>query len=302
MRPHSARDMPSRLIIGLLLGLGAAIIWGGHAVVARLALNGQGFHVLDLGATRYIPTGIILAPIAWRIRHRLRELGPWRMLLLVAMGGVGNQLTFVSGLQWAPASHGGTISPMIGPVVAAIAGWVLLGERPTRGRIMALGVMVAGVLLIGWEGLASDRPDVWKGDLLLLVAGATWGVFGALLRLWQLPAIPAASAVAVASAILVTPPWIALAAQDFLALPWQLQLWMTLAQGLMLGILAMGMFARSLDLLGPTRASTISVFVPVSALLLAWLILDETMGPLQLIGATIAVSGMLAAVLFTGRR
>ena len=294
--------MPSRLIIGLLLGLGASVIWGGHAVVARLALNGQGFHVLDLGATRYLPCAIILAPIAWRIRHRLRELGPWRILLLVAMGGVGNQLTFVSGLQWAPASHGGTISPMTAPVVAAIAGWILLDEKPTRGRLAALATMILGVLMIGWEGLATDRPDVWKGDLLLIAAGGTWGVFGALLRLWQLPAIPAASAVAVASAILVAPPWLAFAASDFLALPVSLQLWMILAQGVLLGILAMGMFARSLDLLGPTRASTLSVFVPVSALLLAWGVLGETMGPLQLAGAAIAVSGMLTAVLFTGRR
>lgn len=294
--------MPSRLIIGLLLGLGASVIWGGHAVVARMALNGQGFHVLDMGATRYLPCAILLAPIAWSIRHKLLQLGPWRVLLLVAMGGVGNQLTFVSGLQWAPASHGGTISPMIAPVVAAVAGWALLGEKPTAGRIAALCTMILGVLMIGWDGLASDRPDVWKGDLLLLLAGATWGVFGALLRLWQLPAIPAASAIAVISAILVAPPWLAFAAADFIALPWRLQLWMVLAQGLMLGILAMGMFARSLDLLGPTRASTISVFVPVSALILAWAVLGETMGLLQLLGATVAVCGMLAAVLVTGRR
>ncbi len=294
--------MPSRLVIGLLLGLGASIIWGGHAVVARMALNGQGFHLLDLGAMRYIPTGILLAPIAWRIRHRLLELGLWRVLALVTMGGVGNQLTFVGALQWAPAAHGGTIAPMTAPVVAAFAGWALLGERPTRGRVLALLVMLSGVLMIGWEGLATDRADVWKGDLMLVAAGGTWGVFGALLRLWQLPAIPAASAVAVVSALIVTPPWLAVAAGDFIALPWQLQLWMLFAQGIMLGILAMGMFARSLDLLGPTRAATLSVFVPVTGLLLAALVLGETMGAMQLLGAMVAVSGMLVAVLFTGRR
>jgi drug/metabolite transporter (DMT)-like permease len=42
--------------------------------------------------------------------------------------------------------------------------------------------------------------------------------------------------------------------------------------------------------------------VPVTALLLAALVLHEPISLLQGMGATLAVGGMLAAVLFTGRR
>jgi drug/metabolite transporter (DMT)-like permease len=61
-------------------------------------------------------------------------------------------------------------------------------------------------------------------------------------------------------------------------------------------------FARAVELLGATRAATLSVMVPVVALLLAGLWLREPLSLLQILGAGLAVAGMLAAVLFTGRK
>ena len=294
--------MNPKILAGLAFGIGASIIWGGHAVVARLALAGQGFHPLDLAACRFIPGGLLLGHLAWRARARLREVGLLKLLVLTACGGLGNFLVFVSALVWAPASHGGTIAPMTAPVAGALAGWLLLAEQPTRGRLLALATMLAGVLCIGWDGLASDAPDVWKGDLLLLCAGGSWGFFGALLRRWQVPAVPAAGAVAVISGLLVLPLWLAGPAAHFVTLPWSSQLWMLVAQGLLLGVAAMLMFTRSVELLGPTRASTLAVVVPITALLLAAVVLGEALTALKVLGAGLALAGMLGAVLLTGRR
>ncbi len=294
--------MNPKILAGLALGMAASVIWGGHAVVARLALSGQGFHPLDLAACRFIPGALMLGHLAWGARVRLREVGLWKLLVLTAVGGLGNFMVFVGALVWAPASHGGTIAPMTAPVAGAFAGWLLLAEKPTNGRLAALVVMLAGVLCIGWDGLASDAPGVWKGDLLLLMAGGSWGFFGALLRRWQVPAFPVTGAIAIISAVLVTPLWLAGPAVHFVALPWQSQLWMIFAQGVMLGVLAMLLFTRSVELLGPTRASTLAVVVPITALLLAAFILGEPLTPLKLLGAGLALAGMLGAVTLTGSR
>ncbi|WP_368419340.1 DMT family transporter [Rhodovarius sp.] len=294
--------MNPKILAGLAFGMAASIIWGGHAVVARLALAGQGFHLLDLAACRFIPGALLLGHLAWGARARLREVGLAKLLVLTAVGGLGNFMVFVGAMIWAPASHGGTVAPMTAPVAGALAGWLLLAEKPTSGRLAALGVMLAGVLCIGWDGLASDSPGVWKGDVLLLLAGGSWGFFGALLRRWQVPAFPAAGAIAVVSAVLVTPLWLAGPAVEFVALPWASQLWMIFAQGVMLGVLAMLLFTRSVELLGPTRASTLSVVVPITALLLAAMVLGEALTPLKLLGAGLALAGMLGAVTLTGRR
>jgi drug/metabolite transporter (DMT)-like permease len=290
-----------RLVVGLAMGAIASVIWGGHAVVARLALTGQGFTVLDMLFCRYFPAALLLAPLAWRERATLRSLGLRKLLLLTLFGGCGNLLLFATALHYAPASHGGTIAPMTGPVVGAIAAWWLLNERPTPGRIAALAAMLAGVLLIGWDGLGLD-PGAWRGDILLVGAGGTWGVFTVLLRRWQVAAIPTTAAVSLTSLPFVLPPFLVLRAEEFLQLPTGLVLWMVVAQGIILGGASMLLFARSVEMLGATRAATLSVLVPVTGLTAAWLVLGEPIGWMKAAGATLAVSAMLVAVLFTGRK
>jgi drug/metabolite transporter (DMT)-like permease len=72
--------MNPKILAGLALGMASSVIWGGHAVVARLALAGQGFHPLDLAACRFIPGALLLGHLAWGARVRLREVGLAKLL------------------------------------------------------------------------------------------------------------------------------------------------------------------------------------------------------------------------------
>ncbi|MBP0465491.1 DMT family transporter [Roseomonas sp. PWR1] len=294
--------MNPKIALGLALGVASSVIWGGHAVVARPALAGQGFHPLDLAAFRYAPAALILAPLAWAARDALARIGWKRMVVLALFGGAPNLLLFLWALVYAPASHGGTIAPMTVPIAGALLAIPMIGERPSRGRGLALLVMAAGVLMIGWDGVAGAHPGAWRGDILLLLAGSTWAVFTLLLRRWQVPAIPATAAVTIVSALAVLPLWLPLRAATVAELPTSAILLHVATQGLVLGALAMFLYARAVELLGPTRAATLSIMVPVTALLLAALLLREPISFLQGMGASLAVGGMLAAVLFTGRK
>lgn len=294
--------MSPKILLGLALGIASSVIWGGHAVVARPALAGQGFHPLDLAAFRYAPAALILAPLAWQARDALSRIGLRRIVLLALCGGAPNLLLFLWALVYAPAAHGGTIAPMTVPIAGALLAIPLIREWPSRGRAMALGVMAIGVLLIGWDGVIGTHPGAWRGDILLLLAGSTWAVFTLLLRRWQVPAIPATAAVTIVSALAVLPAWLPWRAADVLALPPTSILLHLATQGLLLGALAMFLYARAVELLGATRAATLSIMVPVTALLLAALLLREPISLLQGLGASFAVGGMLTAVLFTGRK
>jgi drug/metabolite transporter (DMT)-like permease len=244
----------------------------------------------------------VLLPFAWAARATLLRLGLRRILLLALFGGAPNLMLFLVALLYAPASHGGTIAPMTAPIVGAILAIPLLKEWPTQGRALALGAMVMGVLMIGWDGVMGDYPGAWRGDLLLMASGATWAVFTLLLRRWQVPAIPATAAITIVSGLAILPFWLPLRAAEVFAMPAGLVLFHLIAQGLVLGCVAMFFFARAVELLGATRAATLSVMVPVVALLLAGLWLREPLSWLQILGAGLAVAGMLAAVLFTGRK
>ncbi|WP_424813738.1 DMT family transporter [Roseococcus sp. YIM B11640] len=288
-------------MLGLLLGALASVIWGGHAVVARLALVGQGFHVLDILFCRYVPASLLLLPLVWRHREEMRRLGWRRIFVLFLFAGAGNLVLFVSALRFAPATHGSTIAPMVSPIFGAFLAWWLLAERPTRGRLAALATMLAGVLIIGWDGLG-QHPGAWRGDLLLMAAGGTWAVFTVLLRRWQVSAIPAAAAVTLVSLPFIFPPFVLLRADAFFALPIGLIAWMLVAQGVLLGSISMLLFARSVEMLGATRAATLSVLVPVTGLILSAVVVGEHIGPVKALGAALCTGAMLAAVLFTGRR
>ena len=287
--------------IGLAFGLAAAFAWGAQAVVARSGTV-AGYTPLDLAALRYIAAGLVLAPFAWRARHALAAIGLQRLIVVALAGGAGNALLFSWGLVHAPASHGGTIAPIMAAIMGAVLGIPLLREWPTRGRVAAIGVIVAGVALIGWDGIGGAHPGAWRGDLILLCAGTSWAAFTLLLRRWRVPALAGNAAVCCLSALMLVPVWLAIGMGSVPGQPIGMTLLQMVAQGLVASALATTLYARAGELLGATRTACLTALVPVMAVMLSVIVLAEPLGGAKLAGVTLAVGGMLVAVIFTGRR
>ena len=286
--------------IGLAFGLAAAFAWGAQAVVARSGTV-AGYTPLDLAALRYIAAGLVLAPFAWRARQVLAAIGLKRLVVVAIAGGAGNALLFSWGLVHAPASHGGTIAPITAAIMGAVLGIPLLGEWPTRGRVVAIGVIVAGVALIGWDGIGGAHPGAWRGDLILLCAGTSWAAFTLLLRRWRVPALAGNAAVCCLSALMLVPVWLMLGMGSVPGQPIGMTLLQMVAQGLIASALATTLYARAGELLGATRTACLTALVPVMAVMLSVMVLAEPLGWAKLAGVTLAVGGMLVAVVFTGR-
>lgn len=287
--------------IGLAFGLAAAFAWGAQAVVARSGTV-AGYTPLDLAALRYIAAGLVLAPFAWRARKALAAIGLTRLIVVAIAGGAGNALLFSWGLVHAPASHGGTIAPITAAIMGAVLGIPLLREWPTRGRVVAIGVIVLGVALIGWDGIGGAHPGAWRGDLILLCAGTSWAAFTLLLRRWQVPALAGNAAVCCLSALMLVPVWLMLGMGSVPGQPIGMTLLQMVAQGLIASALATTLYARAGELLGATRTACLTALVPVMAVMLSVIVLAEPLGGAKLAGVTLAVGGMLVAVVFTGRR
>jgi drug/metabolite transporter (DMT)-like permease len=287
--------------IGLAFGLAAAFAWGAQAVVARSGTV-AGYTPLDLAALRYIAAGLVLAPFAWRARQALAAIGLKRLVVIAIAGGAGNALLFSWGLVHAPASHGGTIAPITAAIMGAVLGIPLLREWPTRGRVVAIGVIVLGVALIGWDGIGGEHPGAWRGDLILLCAGTSWAAFTLLLRRWRVPALAGNAAVCCLSALMLVPVWLMLGMGSVPGQPIGMTLLQMVAQGLIASALATTLYARAGELLGATRTACLTALVPVMAVMLSVMVLAEPLGWAKLAGVTLAVGGMLVAVVFTGRR
>jgi drug/metabolite transporter (DMT)-like permease len=289
------------LLLGLLFGLVAALTWGAQASVARSGTL-AGYSPLDLAVLRYVAAGAVLAPFALAARPALAGIGWRRLLILAATGGLGNALLFGWGVTHAPASHAGTIAPITAAVTGAAFAIPLLGEWPTRGRVLALGVIIAGVLLIGWDGIGGAHPGAWRGDLILVAAGSVWGAFTVLLRRWRVPALAGNAAICLISAAVALPPWLLLGMGAVPSQPWEASALQMVAQGVLSSAVATTLYARAAELMGATRTACMTAAVPAMALAVAAVALGEPIGGAKVGGVALAVAGILAAVLFTGRR
>ncbi len=289
------------LLLGLLAGLTAALVWGAQAVIARTGTL-AGFNPVDLSVLRFVTAAVALSPFLWTGRHALRRIGVRRIFWLSVFGGFGNTLLFCSGVVYAPASHGGTIAPITAAVAGAVLAGPFLGDWPTRGRVLSLVALGLGLVLIGWDGLTGEHPGAWRGDLLLFGAGGVWGVFTVMLRRWAVPALPGMAAVFLCSALVMLPPWVMLGLGAVPDLPWQASALQMVGQGLGASVIATTLYARAVALLGATKAGCVGTMMPVVALMLSAWLLGESLGRLKLAGVAVAVAAMLAAVLFTGRR
>jgi len=71
--------------------------------------------------------------------------------------------------------------------------------------------------------------------------------------------------------------------------------------GLVVGALGFFIYINSLSVLGPTTTLMFSNFVPVVAVVFGWLILNETILPLQMVGGAITLAGCAAVIWYNGK-
>src|SRR5258708_26789617 len=97
---------PAEYTRGAVCGLGAACIWSGWIVVARLGLR-TNFTPWDIAALRFGVGGLLLLPYLWRKGFAIERLG-WMGLAAPVLGcGPPLVLVLTPGRLFAPPAHGG---------------------------------------------------------------------------------------------------------------------------------------------------------------------------------------------------
>lgn len=270
---------------GYLYAVGVLLIWVGFSLSGRYAALGGGVRLTpyDLGALRYMVAGP--AALALWLAGIGRGL-PWRRSLVTALvAGLGFPLPSYVGFTYAPAAHGAVILSGTLPFLVAIGSRLVFHERWSRARVISLGVLLCGILLLGIEAYVQGaRPGAWRGDLLFLVAATAWAAYTILARLWGATPMQAIVAVGLWSSVLYLPLW-------WLALPSHLStapmgeiVYQAVFQGVFAVIVSLFLFTRALATIGTARLTTITALVPGLAGVLAVPLLGESIGGLGLAG------------------
>lgn len=147
----------------------------GKAVLARLSpLALAGIRVMVA-----VPIFLSLSSIIDRYRPSWRQ--QLRLALLGCFGVFGNQLLFISGLARTSATNAAILMPAI-PAFTVLVGAVLRIERVTARRLIGVGLVMAGALVLLRPHRFDPSQGTVLGNLLVLANCFSYATFLVLQR------------------------------------------------------------------------------------------------------------------------
>jgi drug/metabolite transporter (DMT)-like permease len=282
----AARQATAR---GVACGAGAALCWALGFVAARQGVT-TGLSPLVLALHRYIWPGLALIPVVGaRGFSDLGGMGWRRGIALTIFGGLPLALWSYFGYVYVPLGHGAIIQPSCAALGGLILARLILREPLPARRIVGALTIFAGLAVIGAEALSTMGPQAFMGDMLFVAAGSFFAVFGMLLRLWRISAMPAVAVTSMLS--LAGLPLLLFAYKNLLAAGFAENLMQAVVQGAFAGAGAVYLFTRAVILLGVGRAALFPALVPPFTLLIGYVALGEVPSIPQLAGLAIVVIG-----------
>jgi len=278
-------------VAGAAYGVLAALIWAGFPAITKLSMATHTLTAWDVTALRFATAGLLMLPLF--VRHGLRPLHLSGALLLAVGAGAPYVLLTAGGLAFAPAAHMGVITPSCMLLISTVGSWLLLGGKPTGGGVAGVLTILAGILMLGWDGLSSHGGSVWLGDAMFVLGGLLWASYTLATRAWGVPPLQATAIVAVLSMLGYVPFYAAAAGSHLAAAPWREIVIQAVFQGVLSAVVALVFYTRSVALLGAARGAVFGALVPSLALLFAIPILGEIPTRLQIVGVAVVTAGML---------
>lgn len=277
----------------------AALIWGSAFTSQRVA--GQQGAVYFFNGARFLLGALVLLPLAARA-HRSRRAplavprGQWFWM------GVAGVVLFIAaalqqaGLQYTTAGNAGFITSLYVVFVpfALFVGW---RERPRWLALAAVCLAGGGAYLIS----AGGGFEVQRGDALELLGAACWSLYfvvlGKFASRYDAVTFSIGHFAACAALNLLAGPW--------LERPAITDPWAVTGAVLYTGIFSVGI-GYTLQVWAqkhtpPTDAALILSLEAVFAALFGWLLLGETLTPMQGVGCLLVFAGVILTQLRGGK-
>jgi len=285
--------MNRNTLIGLLAALAAALLGSGWQILSRHGVTTT-LGPLDLAILRYGVPALVLLPLLWRIGLRPAGLPTSRLVWMVLGGGLPFGLLVMAGAQWAPAAHIGVFMAGSVPLFTAAGSRMTAGTALARGQWLGLALVATGLLVLGVSSTASAGAS-WRGDALLVLAGALWAAYTLAFRGSGLSPWQGAAVVSAWSSLLLMPLVVVLGAPRLLQAPWTDVALQAAGQGVAAGLLGLVAYLAAVTRLGAARAALSAALVPpLTSLGAAWL-LHEPLGPNTLAASALVAMGVVMA-------
>ncbi len=280
------------------LSLGSWVLFATSGPLAK-AVMGAGWSPAAVTSVRISLAALLLLPAVAVLRPRALRFTRADLGLLLGyglLGVVGVQLFFFVAVARVPV---GVAMVLVNLAPAVVALWVRVVRRTRLPALTWLGIAlaVAGLAMIAevWQGVRLDLLGVLAGLASAVCAAGFFllGEHGAS-RHDSFGLTAAGLGIGAVVALAVSPPW---------TLPWDRMTASTvLGAPVWLLLLGLAVFATVLPYLAQFQAlrhlssavaSVLALIEPLVAAVLAWILLDQALGSVQIAGAVVLLAGAM---------
>lgn len=284
----------STYLKGASYGLGAVSIWAGWSAITRLAVTTH-LDAWDVTALRFGIAGVLLLPVVARQGLALERLGWGGLALLIAGGGAPYVLLAAGGLRFAPAHDQAALNPGFMPLFVALIAALTLGEKASKLKQTGLGLILAGaIVIVGWQAAEIGGARTF-GHAMFLAAAFLWACFTVIIRHSRLDPLHATALVATGSVVIYLPIYLAMYGLRLAQLPVGELALQTVFQGILVTIVSLVFYGRSLEILGAASGAAFGALVPALSALFAILLLDEWPSATDWVGVILVSLGVYLA-------
>ena len=279
---------------GVLMVLLAAVCWGTTGTAQSFAP--PTLSAYWVGALRLLASAVFFAAVlaATRSGSGWRQL-PWGGVAIAGLGMAAYNLAFFAGVRATGVAVGTAVALGSGPIWAGLL-QALGGQRPPgRWWVGTALAVTGGVLMVGGGQRDAAQPITALGLGLCLLAGLSYAVYALVNKRLVTAAAPSlvtcavftlAAAVALPLAAVIAGPLV-LTARDALIAAY-------------LGVVATGvaylLFSHALRHISAATGVTLALAEPVTAFVLAVLVVGERPGWVAAGGGLLVLAGLLVVV------
>ncbi|MBW2544598.1 MAG: DMT family transporter [Deltaproteobacteria bacterium] len=272
-----------------------AILWGGTFIAARVVA--QNVDPFSASFLRFAIASIFLVFITIKLEGRIPRLKKHQILPVILLGMTGvfaYNFFFFSGLKTVAASRG-SIIVATNPIFIALFAYTFFKEKLTGINVLGILLCVSGAIIVISKGspLGIIQGGLGEGELYILGCVASWVLYsliGKSAMKDMSPLVAVTYSCLVGGILLFFPACMEGMPGDiakYSAVDWSGIFYL----GFFGSVLGFTWYYQGIKKIGAAKASVFINFVPVSAVILACLILKEKLDLSLITGAIMVIGG-----------
>ena len=270
--------------------------WGSAFIAGNYAT--QDFEPITVAFLRFFFAAIILLPLMWVLeKNRPRPKGKeWLLFASLGLTGIAiYNICFFIAAKEAPIVKS-SLFIASNPVLIILLSGLFLKEKITRRNIIGLLLALTGATVIITEGhfLSVIRTGFEPIDLVLLTAVICWALYSVLgkVSLQKFSPLVSTTYAVVFGTIMLAP-------LALMEMTWEqavnaspLTWGSILHMSIIVSVLSFIMYYHGIRAIGAAKASLFINLMPVSAVIMAVILLDEPLLPVHIAGAILVLTGV----------